>query len=1833
MSDPSHADNTAYLYADGAQLSTLSDSSHLQNAARSSALLDADQRRQEAAKALHAVCTQAPTLRNTLLHAVTNALGLDPSACGLRNGESQVTMLTFAARVYAAPDAAEPFANWQTWGLDADVGRASWAGSEWTAALAPVVANTLENAQADYWGARMAGTAKSRQAYLVSQLREHFMACQDIAFGLDKIGVRAWAQGRQHPAQGHTLVQWRHTDGTDEACATTLLFAPTAQQGQWLLYRPEANTPVRSFRHQQALLDWMHEHRKLLWPRPAAALEEGSDHQAIILSPLNEDGFSRLALLMHSENLRLALHHLHQATQLHATDPLPWNDIEAWELTRYIQPALVLPSNIRQSIDEQVAEDTALALQELHFDSLPDSLPSGWHKQRIERQEDLLARYLGNDLAANSASMETLRSLQSRLDAVQSKHEQLLSDLPATLNSAVWGQRYGESSRFDQLSEAFRQALQLEAKLQNLLGELPATHLNWVEQLCDMPEPSLQRHVRPCTLQLVTGTQAWHLSGFLTLHHSDPQDSSLLLYKPGDNGGLMAFEDSTQLTERVLDTLRGCFLETLLESIWPQDLHALLTAMEDLTQAPAIVFKAIDTHVFDYCTQTLIASLTHPDDSAAPVSREAASKRLRISANQARLQAFARHAERNRTANLLEQLHPLRHLDLPQRTHLAEQVEALRKAMLANARLLDRDLPERGQFTIARLEQRLRDDFAPGAVPAITLNIADRVFDQRVSLGESGQANAFKLVKAFSHERSDVALEHLLPWALDDDLTLRLGNATIAFEGGSDDEALRRGVNQSYIANLITELDIAGAYERQILQTFQGQKSETRWQAELRRETLCAPFAKQLGIIAASRHPGLYANGQQLLERFVHEQLTAIAARTVDYHTLELNPGVATDGSSNATTLNGIFVLKAGNGPVLLLLPEAPNNRIVSQYDDAAQACRALADMAVDEAMLDYLAGLPIDGNASAHRSYIRTALIRNFSGFIGLGITRDEPLPTLLANLQMGRLVLSNRATSRSQSDLYLQTEAVCHGQVYDYIKMALGFIPLVGTVVGLYDGWHAATASVEAYLRGDTRAGIEHLNSVFLCLTEALLDLTPAVLFNNPASAARLSTGQRQRLATPLSVRSNRHHSTNPFKGYESAVPTGRWTNHPLPQGAGVYRHVDTGVDFITRQGQYYPVQWDDTYRTWRLAGNDAITYKQPVKRTAQGSWETHGRLSGQLIEDGLAGGGAQLSALYNRGWTTLRGVLRRQPAIISPRDVLLDIHRTQGKHRVQVKTSVEAYNQARGIGPDGPTGAPAAEHIIARARQKATEHVQAYVTFGEQSLERLRSLRAHLKRLDYNNFQQELAVDLSKQNILLMRLHDTHLKGCFARSQQLQLDVDDLLPSEVPGHLKTVHDTYAELAESLHRFEADIHRHEHIRGQLKGAELTAYDLSMHKLNIHLVPIDYRLLEISARIASIMIPRSTVDYEFFLLLRNMNREIVKVRSALFSQADMRLTVLSRRDEARLMAHLKERYQRFQAHLQSWQDNFPDYLSPSAVQHVDQGLAGLTKEIDIRLNAATPARRANVQANRGASRPRLFETVDDQLLIGREASVDGQNQIQINQPVDNFPHATFTPNADGRWQSVQTPPQRPTASLAVLEHTANSRLAKVSRQMADLQRYKGLNMLPRDLQDLAQGHAASLRDIADDLIRKAGNEIKQGQRTLVQRLEQSAHQLDTLGRTLRIEQIKAGQQPSIAHLEYLKEQGEIELRWSRELTPAKDNQAKPVEYLEEYVIHDSRTHKPLWYAHFHFKRKPAHGFARLEAGHLKLASQRNQRADVWRGPLTQAQAEAHFGDLRPATP
>ncbi|MBJ9978215.1 hypothetical protein IAE35_22380 [Pseudomonas sp. S75] len=1646
-----------------------------------------------------------------------------------------------------------------------------------------------------FWHARMPGHAISRLAHARQLLHGHWSSSVSLHYGLGEVDARTYDSVELEPTGRYARLRWQAPEQPGVTSQAVLLVVPAEAGESWLLYWPQDAVAIRAFGDLPTLQHWALARRRTLWPSvPGIELE--ADSARVQVQPLTGDGIETL--------LRSLL-----PTPDTAQPRVQWQ----------------LPSALSERLAALVEMDEQLAEEEIHFDALDSRLPLGWCRRRIDRQEQLLNAYLGGNGDPASAAMERLRAQQAKLDAQDAALQAMLAAMPEPFTAQSWSELQGESSRFEHLSTYLADNLLQEAEFQHLLGDLPAPHLHWVRTLVDRPEPSLQRGVVASALAVGVPGRTWKLTGLLMVQAAsaqaiEPGDATVLLYKPGHDGGLLSFESEEQLFERLLATLQGAWPEALIDSLWPQDGAALIEHLARPGDSPKLRRVPILNHAFDYLAQTQLALLGEASLAIGTQWRW----KIAISGNAARLQAFERLAERNRTDRLQTLLSPLAILDNAQRERLAKAFDDLRKAMRASDALIARDLPERGRFARSRLHEHLGKTYGLTRVSDIRLDIADRTVVTQVPLPESGFGQAYKQTITFSAERSEIPLQTFLLWALDDDLSQRLSDARVIFDDATLAADLQSHLDPPAIAQLSGTLDLAGAYEQTIIDAFKGAAEQTQWQAQWRQEVLRAPYECALKILTLSHPRSLDARGQAVLERFCQEQCTGCNAPSVRHHDLDLRPGTALDGTSHRVALSGIFLVEPDNGPVLLLMPDAPNGKVVTQHDDRQAACRSLEFMALDAPMRDYLAALPIDGEYDKHRSYIDQALLEQFCGFIEVGIARSESVAEVQARLLMGRLVMEHRASSRSKADLYMEREAIRHGRVYDYIKLALGFLPGVGALVALYDGWHAANASVEAFLRNDPAEGIAHLNSVFLSLADAAFDLGTALLPGSVHTPAHARTLARQSQLAPRPPVLTRRTRPQPFAGYASQSPSGRWKDHPEVHGRGVYRHVESNADYILHQGQHYSVEWDPTYRTWRLSGNALRTYKQPIRLNAQGAWESHGRVSGHLVDNGLGGGGAYLGRLYQRGWENLRAYLGRPPALLSPEDLLLEID--QGRLSAQSRL-IASQEALRTLVANQVPGSPLSD-AVRHARNAYGDQLQDFVNLHEQGLERLRGIRA-LAGNPQRRLRDGLAYNIAHQHPALIRLRHMQLFAHYEDVLRVQASIE-AGPVDLLAQMKALRAQQRLLTQALGQMERELHRAAALKNRLQGANLTTYTLNLDALDLPLDPNSYRVVRLSIEAANVLQLPSALSGDLLLALRQVNRELTPLRSQLFSHQDLASAGLSRAQEHRFLLQVRARYQRFDSFLLSWQDDFPEFVTAQSTRPLRQELARLIEEVEQALAASAPVRRPPA-VRHGPQRPRLFETVDQQLLIGREVSVDGEPRMVVSSGLPQEPGAMFTRSMDNRWQASTSAPAAPSGTLSSLLISAGKRLDEVPRQRANLQRYQQMNMAPASLQDLADGYATTLEDLARSVLREGADTLSPVQRALVQQVQRAASDLRLLGKRLRIDQIKALSEPTAAHLEYLHGEDQVRIRWSRVLEPAKNKHGQPSEYLEEYRIDDAGTGQALWYAHFHFRKRPASGFTRLEAGHLKLASQRNQRADAWRGVIDERQATALFGGLRPA--
>jgi hypothetical protein len=1775
----------------------------------------------DSAAQLRNLFNQAPSLRQTLHDTLQAYLQMDPTHCGLHDADSQVSMLTFAARLMASPASANAFIGWSTWGFADTQAFAGMRTADWVNALAPRVNAAKAQAPLDYWDARMPGTYVSRHTHASELLRQHFSHSLDLAYGLGTLDTPGWEQGKAL-APRYAQLQWRLPSGATLTSTAALLIAPPPEQTGWLAYLPNLSTSVQAFDDPARLRSWVFENRFMLWSDPRSPITDASLDD-VLISELHTEGFTALITETLQQQHAIADHHLLQACLHSDTLPLDWSALHAWEAQRQEIVRQDLPASLEARIAEIMADDCALADEEVHFACLPLYLPVKWRQQQIERQQTLLETYLDGDSEPSSAKVTWLRERQSALDHLQDAQDMGLLALtdPVNLQSL--------QAQLDPISEHLSQALLLEARLQHALGELSDVHLGWVEHLIDRPEPSLQRPVQVCALELVGNERTWLLSGYMTLRGLPDEDAqnpeqSVLLYRPGQRGGLKVFADETALLHSLHATLTGAWPDALLETVEVGDgtsLHALLTQPTPLTFNHPI----ITSHFMAHAVQAIMAALP------AEASREHIRQRLCISENRARALAIARFAESNRSHHIQTNLTPMQHLDADQLGALAGEVDALRGALQASANLLTWSLPSRSQFTRHLLHEHLRRAFGVQTIPQISLDIADSVTLKKEVSGQSGMGAASRDLPVFSETRQDIPLEAFILTALDDHRRLRLDDANLKLE--PPNPTLERALTPAYLASLITELDAAGRYEQRIVNAYLGFQEETTWQAQWRQEALRRPYEHRLRLLALSRPSLLDAEGQQLLDTFCREQVDAQGARTITYHTLELRPGVAADGSSDRVGLSGITLIKGEQSPVLLCLPEAPNGRVISQYAGIGEACAALQDMALDQRMTRYIAARTQSGDPEVHEHYINTALEKGFESFIVQGVTPTESLPTYESRLEMGELIRSHRASSRSQADLALAAPEVFDHYFFLGLRLALGMLPGAGTALSVYDGWQAANAAVNAFGNGSAEEGLGHLISLLQSLSDALLTLAP--LATHPGQAplsARLLTQQRQR-QTPFRPMSEvRKLPPSPFIGYETELPTGPMQRSTLAHGTGVFEHTATQQHYILRHNAWYAVDWDPTYATWRLKPQGIRSYRQPVRLSERGVWETPGRLDGLLVSQGLHGGGGVLTTVYNQGIAYWRQMLRRQPRQLTGLELALDINDELG--RIKTRLIAKEANYRAAVQASGGVQADDAQRAaIAQARQALTEELQRGIEFNMRSIEQLREQRATLKKADYARYTAQCQVNISEMSVLEMERVSDRLSASVRQVQhavsQIQgLPLDTTSNALVKRLTQNTLTANQEMIDTLSEIERLAARHHARCKVLQNDALKSYLEAVGKTGLSLDATDNRLTRASM-LSMTLIDANAIDHpQFNAFMVHFHEQGAALRNRLYSHLDLPNASLSNAQERSFLSSAQRSYTRFLNHLTAWEDNFQDLLSPDALRAVRQVLRQLGDEIDATLDraAATAARR---RPARGPNRPRLFETVDGP-MIGREYTEGGQVHMHINHPDSEQPHTVFSRNEANLWQASVPAQAAPRETLQSLVDTATARLNDLPRQQAKLRQYQTPQAIPVDLEDIAQGHAEQLRFIAGQVRRKAGDAISAEQHALTQRLDAAAEHMQALGRQLRTAQTKATGRPTVGHLQYLLERQEVEVAWSRTLAPKLDAKGNPAEYLEEYLIRDLTTQQPLWYAHFHFRKRPAQGFTRLEAGHLKLASERNLGAGAWRGSMSETQANQLFGNLRP---
>ncbi|MEE1921100.1 DUF6543 domain-containing protein [Pseudomonas sp. 148P] len=1641
-----------------------------------------------------------------------------------------------------------------------------------------------------YWQGRAPGTALSRQDDAARQLRLHLRAAGERAFaqGLlqaeQRLALDTLLDGEQ-PAR---IPHGRLASGSQLSLPGALVID---QEHNRLLYLPTHHPVIQVFTSETALEDYLVQRQDLL---PGCV---GIDYERSA-TPL-DSAFKRLtnALLQRRQE-----------------------DPEAFDAWRSITPLLAEAPPLPAGAEPQTTPEG--------FGSLYRDLPFSTRVSQVQQQ---LAAFeaLGDEITtplpeALQVALANLAGAQA--DSLVAASTLLAPEVPDRTSEACQA-----------LHQARLGGLLAEAQIQHALGLLDSASRALLDVVLQAPrEAQRSEPVSVATLHLRNGQDDQQLPGLLLIGHGDSDGGiasgqPVLLYWPGLGGGLLPF-DSRQALERDVFKL-------------PADDRSLLA----LTLDEDAFAHSLERQLSDY--EARLRELHRQHEDAAPDVLVAALRELRNS-HVAALQV-PRHAARDLARqHLVEQQRSLllsrqapqwlQQVEARDRQHFKQLIEDYLAAMRRSRDYLASSLPARAEFARQQVAAQVRKVFALEQDVRIQLDLPDSVSQRREPIvGSGAPGTPVRLVYIPSPARSRLSLEDLALQQIDETMQQRLGFMQVLVDGGdsADQARLVAAITPAWLRTLVSELDLAGRYEQQIIEAFAGAPGELPFSAGYREDCLLDPLRLMLRLQAeaALRQQRIDARGKALLDIAIDADSTTAHPR--DNRQPTLLPLLLTSGGEDtgghSAGLSGVtLVHDAVTGITLLYLPDSPDGRFLRQYDSLESARKAVFRLCFDSTMAEYLAGRTLAGDIAAHVSRLNQACIRKFDAIIGIGLAwpATTSLARHLCDAHKGRLIVAHRASSRSRHDLFMESYALESGMVFNYIKMALGVLPFVGAAVALFDGWLAANQGVAALQRGDPGAALESLESVLMCLIDAMMDVLPGAGLN-PASLRQAS---RQRLLRPR----DRSGVVQRFSGYEYP---GTLSLAGVPAGSegilrGVHR-LEQG-DFIVNHGRLYQVTFDTSRHTWRLLGQGK-GYRQPIALDENGHWDTHGALFGVNVVSPVSGGGGMLSHLADgldplwpavirerlpRWWTD--PALRRMRTLRSSTDYQLrELDRlnreTADQQRLFNRMSDEQqrYRQAEKL-----TNHYAYERHLAEKIYPDLEEL-AQLSAGNNRT-RARDLMSRVAWLQVNRLTNELnavkrsATELLDQIDELVELTGKTPGTEIGRHLEI-MKRRKVLRVQVIGKLQAV-------ANYTHAIELWGKRITNATQKSK----VGTDIEYARRNFNQATCD--ILKVRNYLEVINRYETATDESWFYLQVPVAKawaEVDRSLNNLFHLPQVRSNAEQRR---RMLEACIDTFERYSANLRAWSTSYARYFDQDFVEPLLEHLESIS-DLAERWKQKIPETAVKPSSERGPSVARkLFETEDNQFFIGVEEEVGGsQRRMTINR-INNRTEV-YVPGEAGRWRLLNTPghsaPGTP-VDINRLLREARERLDRLPAYLDKVQGYASQDMLPRNLEHLLLSEANELRLRAERIAEQNPHA------ELVATLRSKADDLTSNGRTLRIRQSLASKTPSEGLLDYLLAQQAVDLRKIGSLNPLPKRIKGEADFLQEYEVRDLSQGEPrvLWYAHFHYKTQ-APGFERFTKAHLKLAEQRRlglqwQLAQgesserIWRGDIGKPMAKKHFAAL-----
>lgn len=1652
-----------------------------------------------------------------------------------------------------------------------------------------------------YWNARAPHTQVSRQADALRQYSLHFQAAGERLCAMGELGAEQRLALHQvvdgsteHQAR---IAHGRLASGSQQSLPGVLVIAGR------LLYLPSHSPALQVFDDQHALEQHLLQRHDLL----TACV--GIDYETVAL-PL-DSAFKRLLGSVCTRRL----------------DALSDETAQAFDLWRTTTPLLVEAPAL-PAADSDDSPGTADS-----FGSLYRDLPFRARMDKVQRQ---LAAF---EALADENAAQLPATLLEALDTLANAQRESFNTASALLAPEVPDRT---SAHYTLLKQTRVAGLRAEADIQQSLGLLDATQRVLLDTVLQAPQAS--QRLDPVSVAALYLTQAGQadrheLHGALLIGHSTAEDSlaveqPVLLYWPGDGGGLQGFA-SCQALER--EFLRMA----------PGDKGLQLLAVEEDAFDYSLA-RQLAKYEADLREQQAETPVDEPDKQMQAL-REAGVAALRVPGHAARDLARQHLLAQHRTL-ALSRLAPdwLTRLDASERQRLKQMTEAYLAATQRSRAYLTSALPQRNAFTRRQVAARLREAFALSAEVQVQIDLPDSVTYSRDPIAGSGAPGTpVKLITLPSSERSRLSLEELALENIDLPMQQRLYFMQVLVSGGESSEHPRvlAGVTSPWLKRMVDDLDLAGRYEQRIIDAFQGVTGEQPFAAEYREECLLEPLRLMLRIQgeAALRQQRIDGAGKAILKIAIDGN--------APHHDLEISllPLLLTSGGDDTeghgAGLSGVTLIhEAGAGTTLLYLPDSPDGEFLRQFDSLESARKALFRLCFKASMADYLGGRALAGDVAAHVSRINEACVRQFDGIIGIGLAwpAATSLTRHLCDAHKGRLIVAHRSTSRSRHDLFMERYALESGMVFNYIKMALGAIPFVGTLVAAFDGWLAANRATAAFQHGDVGEALEQLEAVLMCMLDAMMDLLPGISVD-PAILRQVTRRRQLRGLASLPVsRTGERTAVQRFSGYEYSDDLS--LSGLTPGSDGIYRNIYRHAqgDFILNHDRLYQVTFDDSRHTWRLLGR-GNGYRQPIALDESGQWDTHGAIFGVNVVSPVSGGGGVLGHLADgldplwpavirerlpRWWTDPG--LRRLRALRNSTDIQL---RELDRLNRQTADEQRLFNRMT----DDQQRYRQAEKL---AERFAHERYVADKVFPE--LEELAQLSAGNNRTRARDLMSRVAW-------LQVNRMVNELNGVKRSATELLEEIDRLVDqttstpaTDLAKHLQIMKRRKVLRVQVIGKLQAVANYTHAIEGWSKRItnatqkSRVGADIDYARRNFNQATCD--ILKVRNYLEVINRYETATDESWFYLqvpVAKARIEVDRSLNNLFHLPEVRSNAEQRR---RMLESCIDTFERYSCNLRAWATSYSRCFDHDFVDPLLEHLESISEVAERwKQKIPDPAPKPAPGPERGPSVARkLFETEDNQFFIGIEEDAGGpQRRITINR-VNNRTEV-YVPGKAGLWRLLDEPgsskPGTP-VDLNRLLSEARQRLDKLPAYQDKVQGYARGDMLPRNLEHLLLSEANELRVRAQRIAEQ------NPQAELVTLLQRKADELVASGRTLRIQQSLASKTPNEGMLDYLIAQNAVDIRKIGSLNKLPKRIEGRADFLLEYEIRDLTHAEPysLWYAHFHYPAQ-APAFERFTKAHLKTAEQRRlglqwQLAQgdgaerIWRGDIGRPMAKKHFAEL-----